>query len=146
MTTHEQLLALNEELRRLKADGRRTVSVSEESLATLRATLADEPDDANVDAPAFASAPREPFVPTPPRPREPAFAAGVPVVAPAPVAPNPAAPLPTATFALPEGDKATRWNALREIVLNDKSCKENVHPGKQVVFGVGSLDASIMFV
>ena len=45
MTTREQLLALNEELRRLKADGRRTVSVSEESLATLRAALADEPQE-----------------------------------------------------------------------------------------------------
>jgi DNA polymerase len=47
---------------------------------------------------------------------------------------------------LPEGDKATRWNALREIVLSDKQCAAHVYPGKKIVFGVGSLDASIMFV
>ena len=146
MNTREQLLALNEELRRLKADGRRTVSVSEESLATLRATLADEPDEAYADAPAPAGAVREAFVPTPSRQPEPTFAARAPVSAPAPVAPKPAAPLPAATFTLPEGDKATRWNALREIVLNDKVCKEHIHPGKRVVFGVGSVEASIMFV
>lgn len=47
---------------------------------------------------------------------------------------------------MPEGDKQTRWNALREIVLNDPVCKEKVYPGKKIVFGVGSLEAKIMFV
>jgi DNA polymerase len=47
---------------------------------------------------------------------------------------------------LPAGDKATRWNALRELVLHDPECLARVHPGKQVVFGVGNLDATIMFV
>ncbi|MES1168530.1 MAG: hypothetical protein ABUL61_05115, partial [Oleiharenicola lentus] len=46
MNTREQLLALNEELRRLKTEGRRTVSVSEDAMATLRASLADEPEKA----------------------------------------------------------------------------------------------------
>lgn len=159
MNTREQLLALNEELRRLKAEGRRTVSVSEEALATLRASLADEPEEAvavggvpslrEAYAPVAGGAdpglPAEALAkagPASPRPATVnAFAA--PTAAPAP---KPAAPLAAATFTLPEGDKATRWNALREIVLNDKVCKENVYPGKQVVFGVGSLDASIMFV
>src|SRR5207237_197134 len=42
--------------------------------------------------------------------------------------------------------KATRWNALRELVRNDAICRARVRPGKQVVLGVGSLDAKIMFV
>jgi DNA polymerase len=47
---------------------------------------------------------------------------------------------------LPAGDKAARWQALRELVLNHPVCRAHVRPGKKVVFGVGSLDASIMFV
>src|SRR5436190_23463916 len=40
MNVREHLLALNEELRRLKAEGRRSVSVTEESIAELRAAIA----------------------------------------------------------------------------------------------------------
>jgi len=142
VNTREQLHALNEELRRLKAEGRRTVSVSEEALATLRASLADEPEEEALgggvpsprEAPAFVSA-REP---------EPAFTPRV--AEPDPVPAKPAAPAAAATFMLPDGDKASRWSALREIVLADKVCNEHVHPGKKIVFGVGSIDASIMFV
>lgn len=157
MNTREQLLALNEELRRLKAEGRRTVAVSEESLAILRASLLDEPEEEFAVAggadPGVSAAIANP-VPASTRPAAtsvPATASArpatfsIPTPPPAP-APKSAAPLPAATFTLPEGDKVTRWNALREIVLNDKVCRENVHAGKQVVFGVGSLDASIMFV
>ena len=39
-----------------------------------------------------------------------------------------------------------RMAALRECVRGDAVCKENLRPGKQVVVGVGSLDAKIMFV
>ncbi|HSH08832.1 MAG TPA: uracil-DNA glycosylase, partial [Oceanipulchritudo sp.] len=46
---------------------------------------------------------------------------------------------------LPEGDKQTRWNALRERVLSDSWCQSQVKPGKQIVLGVGSLDARIFF-
>ncbi|HTU02497.1 MAG TPA: hypothetical protein VMG58_11800, partial [Candidatus Sulfotelmatobacter sp.] len=47
---------------------------------------------------------------------------------------------------LPEGDKAARWAALRQRVLDDPVCRSKVRPGKKVVLGVGSLDAAIMFV
>ncbi|MFA5057007.1 MAG: uracil-DNA glycosylase [Opitutaceae bacterium] len=47
---------------------------------------------------------------------------------------------------LPAGDKAARWQALRELVLTHPVCRAHVRPGKQVVFGVGSLDAKVMFV
>lgn len=46
---------------------------------------------------------------------------------------------------LPEGDKQTRWDALREKVLGCNTCTERVKPGKQVVFGIGNLDADIFF-
>ena len=151
MNTREQLLALNEELRRLKSEGRRSVSVSEESVAMLRAALADEPAEAlgggvpSLSAVALAKAePRE----------ERNHVAGVADPGPAsprpattrPAAAAPAVPLATAKFTLPEGDKTTRWNALRELVLNDPVCSARVYPGKKIVFGVGSLDAAIMFV
>jgi len=41
MSTRDQLLALNDELRRLKAGGQRAVSVSEEGLAQLREAVAE---------------------------------------------------------------------------------------------------------
>ena len=47
---------------------------------------------------------------------------------------------------LPEGDKPTRWNALRDLVLHDSVCTARVYPGKRVVFGVGNLEAAVMFV
>jgi len=46
---------------------------------------------------------------------------------------------------LPEGDKQTRWEALREQVLNDPVCQEHLNPGAQVVFGVGSVEADVFF-
>ena len=53
-------------------------------------------------------------------------------------------PLPS-EFTLPQGDKQTRWNALRDIVLSDKVCAEHIRPEKKIVFGVGNLDAKIFF-
>ncbi|MDI1251160.1 MAG: uracil-DNA glycosylase, partial [Lacunisphaera sp.] len=47
---------------------------------------------------------------------------------------------------LPESDKQTRWNYLRDLVLNDGVCQQHVFPGKKVVFGVGNIDAAVMFV
>ena len=46
----------------------------------------------------------------------------------------------------PEGDKKTRWQALRELVINDEICLKQVRPGMPVVFGVGDIDAKVMFV
>ncbi|MEY3773967.1 MAG: hypothetical protein RLZZ129_747 [Verrucomicrobiota bacterium] len=61
------------------------------------------------------------------------------------VATESALPAPP-TIELPAGDKSVRWAALRDIVLNDPVCREHVRPGKKVVFGVGTLEADIMFV
>jgi len=133
------LNALTDELRRLKASGVKTVLIDDESIATLRDALqrhhVGERGSASggiVAAPAQISASDA----RPLRPTE-----------------NMAAPAVTTTtipepvpFTLPNGDKAARMAALRERVIGDAVCCAHVRPGKQVVLGVGSLDAKIMFV
>lgn len=126
------LNAIADELRRLKSTGVKSVTVSEEGLRKLHEVAARR-----------ATAPTS----------EPDHIAaklqitGVPVTVPKLPANSAAQVLPaTPAIELPAGDKAIRWAALRDIVLNDATCQEHVRPGKLVVFGVGSLDAKIMFV
>lgn len=136
MNVREHLLALNEELRRLKAEGRRSVVVSADSVALLRTAVEGGLRVTPSAPPAVAAS-------------APAFTRFVESATPAPVAPpapKVAPAMAAASFTLPDGDKATRWNALRQIVLSDPTCCGHVYPGKQVVFGVGNLDASVMFV
>lgn len=129
------LTALTDELRRLKAAGVRTVSVSDEAVAALRrAVTAREPRVAEIEAPPVAK-----FEPPAPR----AVSVAKPVAVPVASAPEfPPAPV----VKLPEGDKAQRWAALLDLVTNDATCRANVRAGKKVVLGVGSVDAKIMFV
>ncbi len=110
------LNALTDELRRLKAAGVTRISVSDEGLAALRRSVL-----ARRAPPARTAAPAR-------APSAPAAPAALPVVV------------------LPEGDKATRWEAVRHQVLEDPVCRSKVRPGKKVVLGVGSLDAAIMFI
>jgi uracil-DNA glycosylase family 4 len=126
--TREQLLALNDELRRLKAGGQRAVAVSDASLAQLRGAVAAAPVADEPVAPAALP------IETRPGPAPKVVAARGPDL-PAPPAIN-----------LPEGDKRARWNHLRDLVLNDSVCRTRVYAGKKVVFGVGNLDAAVMFV
>jgi uracil-DNA glycosylase len=144
MPTRDQLFALTEELRRLKAGGQRNVSVSEETLEQLRAAVkeviaspASSAGDVPLPAPRLAD---QPPAPTHVAPR--AAAAALPPVAPTLSPAIPSAPPP---FQLPTGDKATRWDALHKLVLNDPVCLAHLHPGKKIVLGVGSLDAKIFF-
>lgn len=134
------LTAISEELQRLKAAGIRAVPVSDETLQRLRARV-EERRQQGVSAAVSAPEPASPgpaVALTPASPAEPARR----VVAAAPAPKLPPAPVVT----LPEGDKAARWAALRACVLNDPVCREHVKPGKQVVFGVGDINARIMFV
>ncbi len=147
----QALSALTDELRRLKATGVKTVTVSDEALVSIRRAVAafgqNRPaavleETAPPSLPATVPAPVRSVAPeptaAPPRP-PPAPAVMLPVVAAASLPPAP-------TVTLPEGDKAARWQALLAKVLADPVCRENVRPGKKVVLGVGSLDAKIMFV
>ena len=129
---------MNDELRRLKAGGQRSVAVSEESLVLLRESVAASRSEVAPATPvavplAVASGAKPSFPPPPPATR--------PAAAPA----GPAMPA-TPEIKLPDGDKQTRWNYLRDLVLNDATCLARVYAGKKVVFGVGDLNARIMFV
>ena len=128
------LTALTDELKRLKATGVRTVSVSEANLATLRGVVQRRHEGAGARPDASAApGPRpllEPAVPTKETP---------PQSAPAPSLP------PPPVVELSPGDRRTRWTALRARVLGDAVCRAHVRPGKQVVFGVGDPEAKIFF-
>ena len=126
------LNALTDELRRLKTAGVKTVAVSEESLAALRAALQGEDGDAPAPVPAL----RAEKTLAPPAP------AGAGRTPRPPAETFPAAPVVN----LPAGDKAARWSALTELVRNDPVCRAHLRPGKKAVLGVGNLDAKIMFV
>ncbi|PTX94237.1 uracil-DNA glycosylase [Opitutus sp. ER46] len=145
----QALQALTDELRRLKNAGVKNVAVSAESVAALRhamelhGCLADAGTGAASSASAEASPPIRPMAPPPKAYEPPVLRAPEPVV---PKVATPALPAQPPPFSLPTGDKAARWAALREIVLNDPICRAQVRPGKKVVLGVGTLDAKIMFV
>ncbi len=171
------LLALTEELKRLKTTGVSTVPVSAESLAALRNVVAAHAAKSLAAAVGYPvlvapaaqegavktrppSGAREPVAPPPAMANSPA--AVTPRTAPAtptaasvsaPAAPKakakaaPASLLPPPPVVhLPAGDKATRWAWLRDQALNHPVALAQIRPGKKVVFGVGSLDAKILFV
>jgi DNA polymerase len=125
------LTALTDELKRLKATGVRTVSVSEENLAALRAATRRSGD---------SGAKRE---------IEGRFVTSLQPPVASKASPHPLPPAselpPPPVVALPAGDKRTRWTALRARVLGDEVCRAHVRAGKQVVFGVGDPEAKIFF-
>jgi len=137
------LTAITDELKRLKATGVKSVSVSDESVAILRRVVAgrrktetgERKPEAGKIAPVSISSQSAP-APTPVK-------QAAKVVAPPLVASK--LPVPPVVI-LPAGDKAARWAWLCDQVLNHPVCMANVRPGKKVVLGVGSLDAKIMFV
>jgi len=136
----QALIAVTEELRRLKGAGVGSVAVSDEALGALRRALRS-----GAAAPAF---PRpETASPAEPPPAAPRAVASAPAPVQVQVPRVAVAALPDApTVKLPEGDKRARWEALLELVTGDPVCRANVRPGKKVVVGVGTLDARIMFV
>ncbi|HYC69736.1 MAG TPA: uracil-DNA glycosylase [Opitutaceae bacterium] len=141
----EALEALTEELRRLKADGVRGMPVSEATLAHLRSVV----EKARRADPGAAASPPPPAreAAVLPRPDLPVPAAPAALARTAPALPAGIAPVPPTppVVELPAGDKRAKWNALKKQVLDDPVCRAHVRPGKQVVLGVGDLDAKIFF-
>ena len=156
------LTALTDELKRLRASGVKTVSISEETLAHLRkvvgsragqrvnasgarnefsagasASDAAGKNDAPSRAPGVSTFSRPESV-TAPRAAQTATAK-METVTPAPKLP------PPPVVSLPSGDKQTRWDALFAQVIADPVCLQHLRPGKKVVLGVGDLDAKIFF-
>jgi uracil-DNA glycosylase len=125
-----ELAAVYDELRRRHRTGEKSVYLSDESLAFLREVAAQGPL-------------KQPEAP-PPSADQPVATQPVEDV-PSPATPSAPVLPPPPVFSLPQGAKAERWAALRERVLGDPWCRSQVKPGKQVVFGVGSLDARIFF-
>ncbi len=140
------LQAISEELARLKAEGEQVVPVSEEALAGLRALVKARTPSAPERVPERTPAPAPASRGEPARAAAAAFAEPVaPTIKLAPAAPAKALP-PPPVVTLPEGDKAARWAALKELATQHPVCLEHVRPGKKAVLGVGSLDAKIFFV
>ena len=46
---------------------------------------------------------------------------------------------------LPEGDRSSQWEWLRDRVLNCATCQANLNPEGKIVFGVGDPDADLFF-
>jgi len=140
------LHVLTDELKRLKAAGVKTVSVPDETLAALRQAMQQNCGSGMADRGKAQIAAPEPVAVVS---ATPLIAAWTPPPAKSEIQ-NPKSEIkklpPPPVFALPEGDKATRWAWLRDRVLGDPVCRAHVRPGKKVVFGVGSIDAQIMFV
>lgn len=123
----EVLHAVMDELKRLKREGVDSVYLADDTLPRfLQAVRVSEvvADSTVVD------------IPETPKPVPVATAAVAPEVPALPKAPE---------VQIPEGSKVEQMSWLRNRVVNCPVCKEHVKPGKQVVFGVGNLDADIFF-
>jgi DNA polymerase len=139
----EALDILLEELKRQKAAGLRRVSISDESLASLKA-LAGAP--AASPAPAASAKP----APTPVGARPAAPVAAIRPVTPVAVKPAVVATTPVIAdapiFTLPSGTKAERMQALRQIVDACPETKKHLVGSYRALLGHGSLDAKVLFV
>jgi uracil-DNA glycosylase len=162
----EKILAVVEELKRRKAAGETTVLVDANTIEGLRnAVGANVSSDISNERTALP-APSVSRVPATAQTTEPARSAPVvqqaegsmPYAEPKPrVVKKPAVkttqpegfeskPLPPPPeFTIPEGDKRTRWEWLRNRVVTCPVCNANLNPGKHVVFGNGNIDSPIFF-
>ena len=136
-----ELAAIYDELLRRQAAGEKSVFLSGESLALLRQAASEAPAGDVVPAAKPPARPR-------PSSKPPAAEESVPRkgAAPRKATNRPAIEVPPPpVVSLPEGDKATRWQALKELVEADPWCRSQVKPGKKIVLGVGSLDSPIFY-
>lgn len=156
-----RLKALVDELKRLKGEGVTHLSVTEESLQGLRTAVAE---NAPVKAPGVSSTAEPGEVVDLPsghvrRTDAPKVFARIlakanqnrsgerPASAPVTKEAVPAisrVPAPP-VVELPEGDKETRWKALRARVLECPECNTHIHGRSKIVFGDGNLDSDLFF-
>jgi uracil-DNA glycosylase len=152
-----QLESIVEELKRLKQEGVEDIYVDDSTLSELKAVLSKT----ETSSPAQPEAAEE-AKPAVPKKRAQQGESLTEMVKKAPIQlasskarteasmnqhGKPIADIPESPpeFTLPEGSKQERWDALKELVLNDPVCLEHLNPGAQVVFGVGNVDADIFF-
>ena len=139
---YRQLLdATIQHLESLKSRGVRHVAVSPETLRALGQAPARQPASLPARAPAASPQPRTMSAPPAPAVRP------APVLAPAPA--KVAAPVLTerpVAPKLPPAEKAAAFAELRERALACAKCPNLASSRKHVVFGVGNIDARLMFV
>ena len=145
----EQVLAIVDELQRLRKEGETHAFVSEESLQSLRGLQADVGREA-ASSSEEKVARKEAIESIPENIRSASVSDFEQILKaedkPARKREAPSSKLPSPpTVILPEGGKQERWEALREIVHNCPTCKANVRDGYKIVFGVGNIDADIFF-
>ena len=139
----EKLNAVIEELKRLKSEGVKSVFVAEETLDGLRGALMEpegpssKPSGALAEAQAFSGLAASQHTEThqvkktdQSNSKKKDMAEQIP---------------DPPVLKLPDGDKKSRWNWLRERVLNCPECNRHLKPDKKVVFGVGDIEADIFF-
>ena len=139
----EKLEAVIEELKRLKSEGVKSVFVAEDTLDELRdalklpeqsSTLPQEALTDAQDSSGLASGQLLEARPVKKTARSNSNKKDM------------AGQIPDPTvFKIPSGDKKSRWNWLRERVLNCPECNRHLKPDKKVVFGVGNIEADIFF-
>ncbi|MCC5834887.1 MAG: uracil-DNA glycosylase [Opitutales bacterium] len=134
---HRELAAVVHELKRLRRQGVDAIPISEETLAQLRKRFPIRPrtelSGAGGAPPPVAASSGLPATTAKPRP---SIAKAKP--------PEPQTP-PPPVVTLAGDDKKPQWESLKEQVLSDAFCRSQLKPGKNLVFGVGSLDADIFF-
>jgi uracil-DNA glycosylase family 4 len=139
---HELLDAAIQQLQELKSQGVRFVPVSAESLAALNET--PRPIAKNITTPPPVTQPTPRVVPTPP-PAIPKPIEKKPATVDLSLSPPVEAPLASAPPLSPEA-KAAAFAELRQRAMVCVKCPHLASSRKNVVFGVGSIDAQLMFV
>jgi len=141
---HQLLDGAIQHLQELKASGVRFVSLSPETLATLRQPHPAAPAGSSIASPAPVA---RPVAPLPAKPK---------LVIPKPVEPKPAlaqplplpgeTPFPATAPALGPEAKAAAFAELRQRATACVRCPNLVAARKNVVFGVGDINAQLMFI
>jgi uracil-DNA glycosylase family 4 len=144
----ELLEATIHHLKGLKARGTRFVTVSPEALASLSRTPSpkSKPAIAGRAAPVQRMAPAAAAPVTPPQPK-PIAPQKIAAVAPAPASSPKVEQEPATMREVPSpGAKTVGFASLRQRAMACVKCSSLAASRKNVVFGVGSLDAELMFV
>jgi DNA polymerase len=131
MSMKDKLLALSEELLRLKRSGEETIHVSDETLHRFKRYFQ------RGGAPEVPVALADVIKKETPKPK-----VVVKVVPAGHEESKVPEPFP---LELPDGTKEERWKWLQNKVLECPVCNEHVKQGMKIVYGVGNLDAEIFY-